>query len=959
MAEISGLWLNHLKSHPIFTISNPESEKSTCDSAFRKKKNVLVLDNFFLIGISGQIRVLDLRLVKKITLDCGNFQESVVKTLTDLTSKDQFNIKEIVEALKLVPYIVIAEFGQNEIYQISVNSSKSLLSVLASNGLFIVDLNLKKWKSFYETFNVENPESGTGKIFLLKKPSPVGVFSNEAKLPTSLSSTIENSDDSTPTTGKKHPIDLFWHPLSLTRSHLVILFSSGLVEMYDVLTDILIPEQSFTIFSKNNHSTFTFSQAVSFAMGQPDKAGWERLTLFVVTNDCDIYYATPFVPNKCIFEKRWIDEMLIKCQIEASELISAQQNVGSDVTAPPELYDALNSFEWINYVNDYYKSSTNKSDHDSLILKSSYYDPIYDHECVINFPSNYYSNLSFQEPLLLIPAPCPVETYLNNSSSFDRPDKLNSVDDVCDILVLGTSPVTIIATSLYGSFVNLFALINTITPSWKSRNIKVLGNTSRKPLSLFSLESIDLNSSDALQTGYVFLSSSCVSSNYFFAGSPSGLFQINVKKWVQKFSDKLEPNNDESSSPESHHSKETIENNSGNQLSDSNDTSHPTPDLQSDLVSFMNNLSIDNSGSSFPDYELFSSVNCLISLGKGTQHKLYQPFTGILEIVDNYCSYSLLALIGKNVPIGMSMLFPEEERLLNSSWLFNYQNFFISTDDKKSSCKYTLNLDQSESIEDLESSISLALSSLNSFEPSFKGLDTKKSLPLIKNSSTVSEETLHTLGSFASKIRSVFSNIETINAKLLKRIELQNQEFDRQKARLRELSEPLKNSSDFYNEKVLARVITLIRNNTKIVKRMEDMTLNFLKFHDHLKFIFEERFSRFINYEKAYRNNGSVSTRKDFENIIAKVKKIDVAIKIILTDIFSVYNNLQFSEFMGNTNLNPGSSFNRSSKDKELSTALEYTNWFSNKISYLKDAENEVKNQLMQITRVPLNLNSV
>ncbi|PVU94193.1 hypothetical protein BB561_002732 [Smittium simulii] len=591
--------------------------------------------------------------------------------------------------------------------------------------------------------------------------------------------------------------------------------------IYDVLDSTMMPEQKFNIFSAQQSSIPSINYAVSFSMGHYNQQGWERVSLYVVTNDGDILCASPFILKDCIYERNWIENMLIQSEVEAEELKSQQYSVGKQLICPPELQDAIFTLNWVKHLYTFlnFEKKTNASN--SINEPKSGCRIMYDDEIIISTPVFYLSKIKFQEPFLMRPSPPEIIDYNADSNDFEL-SKL--IDDAYEIITLNTNPISIIAVSYFGGRINLFGLVDPIYPCWNHKKNQDMSANLKNKKSLLTIESINLPKQQKYCSYPVTLLPTNTNSNIIFAGASSGLYQIDFNAWCDEFKKKFEKN-----------SENLVQSSISNQnYPNLNDSSKPPSfsSHNSEITYIMDKLSIKNNNQLNSEQTLNSVVKCLVKFDNTVAHDNIQPFTGIAEIQDLYCSYSLALLIKNDNFIGIPMLLPEHQKLLSVYWESNYQK--ISAIEKINHPIPAYVPDLASITNPSENSViysgDVAIASLNLFDSSIPALKFENSLSSAKNSLKVNEDSLYILGAFAAKLRYNMQNIADCSEKLNQRVQIQRKEFDRQKDSLSQILQNLKKFSNFSNENSLYRLLEIKKKQQLIAQKIEYLLILFSTF---------------------------------------------------------------------------------------------------------------------------------
>jgi nucleoporin NUP82 len=158
----------------------------------------------------------------------------------------------------------------------------------------------------------------------------------------------------------RHPtnqiLKALWHPLSESKTHIVVLASDSILRMYDLSQDLEEPEQSFDIspattrFVHKSTKKFSYSaediaddreDAVSFCFGDADEAtnGWEAFSIFYVLRNGHIYVLCPVLPYKSVARRKHIEVLagLVSVKLQHAQKL-AREAQGSSNYAQIDLY---------------------------------------------------------------------------------------------------------------------------------------------------------------------------------------------------------------------------------------------------------------------------------------------------------------------------------------------------------------------------------------------------------------------------------------------------------------------------------------------------------------------------------------------------------------------------------------------------------------------------------------------
>ncbi|OMJ21814.1 Nuclear pore complex protein NUP88 [Smittium culicis] len=742
-----------------------------------------------------------------------------------------------------------------------------MMAILTQRGVLAFSFDVSIWEksllhfnSIYYSNGISNGEKT--KNFKLSNPKIIEI-SNKNKV---LSDVVE----------------ILWHPLSSKDSHIVTLAKDGILSLYDVLSNTQIPEQEVHLNGINMDSAIGSRIAVSVTLGKESMDGWERVTAFVLTNDGDIYTASPFIPRECTIEKLWIENLLTSTEVEVEELKSEQYFVGKKLVCPPELQDATSSNEWVNSIFNMMSDLLQSSESDYDLVESDYLS--------IVIPHNLLKGVKFSGPFLQKPSP--PEIY--NDDDDDDSDTISNssesiIDDAYNIILINSHPVAMLAVSYYGSKVNLFGIIEPIFPKWELKKPELSDIRSNNYPSLLTLESISFSENAKIYSGPILLTTSDVSTDTIFAQCSSGIYKLQTANWSTEFKKRMGGYLNTSSVIENQDNHNDNLEKLVTKLIKGNNSSAVD---NSEISEYFSNLSINNNLINSGNHKLKVMIECLLKLDHKANICHSQPIIGFAEIIDIYLSYSAVAIIcsknkiglRKDVAIGFSMMLMEEE--------LNLLSIQKTTEEKAKALKAALpskktaltevdrlTKNKSEFDSNLESvSLDAMLSSFNKFELSIPRFESGNGIDQVKRTDFINEDTLHVLGAFAAKVRFFIQKIVDSGDIMHQRLEMQLNEFEKQKKTVSELSDMLLVSSIDVYEKTLYRIIQLKSNQDSLLKRVELLLLNLSESQKNLTKNKELEFkNEVVSISKEL--NGDKDKNKISENTI--VDRADIVKEII------------------------------------------------------------------------------
>ncbi|KAJ2788043.1 hypothetical protein GGI15_000218 [Coemansia interrupta] len=311
---------------------------------------------------------------------------------------------------------------------------------------------------------------------------------------------------------KARVVDVIWHAMSTSDSHLVVLYSSGMLRMFDVSATVENAEQTMSIFG----SGYVAAQAVSLSMGGASALGWSRATAYVATTDGSIYALCPLLPRSCLVERKWLASLHETAVLDMREW-QAEEYVADGITySPPELIAARDAESWLSGMI----KLAEETDEELMCL---------------TLPPRLTRPLGPQGPFLMQPDPTPVGQNADDlGSAID-----DSCDDVSAILRLETKcGLGIIAVAYCDAHVEVFADLEPVIGCWSgAREIA----RERQPPVLATLGTVDLdlkpnvdgagsrNASDNRPSGAVALVGDPLNSCVFYALHSNGVHRVDMR----------------------------------------------------------------------------------------------------------------------------------------------------------------------------------------------------------------------------------------------------------------------------------------------------------------------------------------------------------------------------------------------------------------------------------------------
>ncbi|KAI8980930.1 hypothetical protein BDB01DRAFT_724658 [Pilobolus umbonatus] len=296
MASYQDSWLYCLAQHPIFELTDTEKEyasyiktKQTTDkkdiTSFllqHHNRVIAVRDNDLFVAIRQQIRVLNMTA----------FKDSWLKVSKEAT---QYQTTLSSDWIHTVSYRVLdtPEINFN-IESLLPNNNGRLLSVHGTHQVVVVCLPRQGFNSISEY------ELSSNKTLCRTLTIGKNTFNLQ----------------------KTQILQVSWHPLSETRTHIVILGNDSILRMYDICADIDKPEQMFDLSPADNNisipsSGYGFDEgnneedAVSFSLGgnSLSSSAWEPFTVYYALRSGHIYALCPFIPYKSVVSRNQLENL--------------------------------------------------------------------------------------------------------------------------------------------------------------------------------------------------------------------------------------------------------------------------------------------------------------------------------------------------------------------------------------------------------------------------------------------------------------------------------------------------------------------------------------------------------------------------------------------------------------------------------------------------------------------------
>lgn len=266
----------------------------------------------------------------------------------------------------------------------------------------------------------------------------------------------------------RHPnnriLKALWHPLSESKTHIVVLASDSILRMYNLGHDLEEPEQSFDIspattrFVHKSTKKFSYSaediaddreDAVSFCFGDADEAtnGWEAFSIFYVLRNGHIYVLCPVLPYKSVARRKHIEVLATLVSIKfqhAQNLAREEQGVSN--YAQIELYRKQGS--WLREALTSAQSHATPSTLDSIS------------DVNLRFMDQEFVTIDHQNQSNL------GEIYRQGPFIVTPQSQVHEDIDASDIAFLNTDPASVIIVTYKNGQVDELMQLDRTEPAW-------------------------------------------------------------------------------------------------------------------------------------------------------------------------------------------------------------------------------------------------------------------------------------------------------------------------------------------------------------------------------------------------------------------------------------------------------------------------------------------------------------
>ncbi|KAJ3330743.1 hypothetical protein HDU76_004958 [Blyttiomyces sp. JEL0837] len=377
-----------------------------------------------------------------------------------------------------------------------------------------------KWKELRPHFNFHASQielNGNGKLLAIAGLHEVYV----QVVPPSVKTAAHRIETRVYKIGAKHHapnlstiVQVRWHPLSSSQSHLVILTADGLLRMYDTGQNPDYPEQTISfvealgstggsassspgkIVRKNRSGMFGLDldefDPVGFDFGKG--TGWRSFTVNVIMKNGDMYFACPFLPSKST------------CNISLLREIKSQNDAKSK-TADSSEYTQRQCYWRNRWIEETLSSVATDNPGYSVSMK---------------VPRGLSKLLPHRQG--------PIAT-------------LQSSSHVCDMAILGSEPFNTLFVATDQGEVNVLVELDSPEPMWIFPGIldeaEVLGTSNFMLIEQFDFgRTLETDSSD-LDSYSLKIRADRKSQDLLYIAHSQGLHSISMRAWMEPLSNIL------------------------------------------------------------------------------------------------------------------------------------------------------------------------------------------------------------------------------------------------------------------------------------------------------------------------------------------------------------------------------------------------------------------------------------
>ncbi|KAI9498516.1 hypothetical protein BDB00DRAFT_867663 [Zychaea mexicana] len=416
IAVLPNDWLEYLGSHRIFELTAAESAQAahTFDRAnqfdsFAQQYDTRVIvlrGNDLIVAVGSQLRLLDLNEVKDAWIN-------IAPQFIDAGKTDTKWLLEIPYKTLATPTI---DF---RIESLIVNSTGTLLAVCGQQRLSIVCL----------------PPSGF---------SPTTTYSPEGHVECKTFSVGQEIFGES-----RRVVKALWHPLSETKTHIMVLSSDSVLRMFDVSGNIDEPEQLYDLSPSFQNSAASRrpsrgitlddglgmeEEAVTFTLGGKSEEGsaWEPFTVYFALRNGHTYALCPVLPFNSVVRNQHLETLACVVDAKTTRLLEQKMDNENDLESKALYYLLRLQSQWLGDLLE----SVTPVDGDNVAVKSN--------DACIPFP------IQRQGPFRV-----EGKSQLNSNSN-----------EVSDILFIKAEPANIIAMAYTNGKIKNHILESEIDPQW-------------------------------------------------------------------------------------------------------------------------------------------------------------------------------------------------------------------------------------------------------------------------------------------------------------------------------------------------------------------------------------------------------------------------------------------------------------------------------------------------------------
>ncbi|KAI8078740.1 uncharacterized protein BX664DRAFT_389129 [Halteromyces radiatus] len=712
MADTSNLkdnWLDQLSNHGIFQLSVAEGKRlrDLRNAAQQRPGNNFTIGfgstqqrctrllalrgNDLFLAVGSCIRVLNLT----------EFKNAWIDTTEQLIESDLNDIQ--VSHLLNMPHKTLETPGIDfDIDTILPNSNGALLAVAGEHQLAVVCLPRKGFSS--------------------QSDPSMAVISNQTVFCKTL---IIGQNLYTPST---RLLKIDWHPLSETRTHLMVLSGDSMLRMFDVSTNIDDPEQQFDLTSSQRKSSSKIQQTSitvddemeqdeevsTFALGgiSHDSSGWEPFTVYYTLENGHMYALCPVLPSKSMVRRQHLESLACMAITNCNKILSESKENDNDPVNPVYYYFRL-QFEWIcdliKTAQQEKSTSLAMMDRGQLFVKSD--------------PTSTPLQVQPQGPFII---------KQNQWQDKTSPTK------VSDMLFVQSNGLNVIALGFTNGIVRNYLLAGGISGQWILPSGKSVQQSWYKELSMIQSsvaflpratlhETIQFKTPQ-LNNAPIWLVNDSIYNDTYYAYHAAGVHAISTKEWMDQL---LEL-------------KKKVQSQDGDEV----------------LTSYIQK-------------ENTSQVRCLVNTAP-FETGTVDPIIGMVVLSDTFLSYSLLSLDANCRMIGVDM---NLRNVMNRSSELN-KVMKSTVDDSLTSYQPLLSFSEFEPPKTLQNLINSSNAKVV-IPPELGG----------NKEVVITKETLNFLVSTATKIRQDIRDVTKCVSQMNTRLATQKQEYERQIETLSDLYE--------------------------------------------------------------------------------------------------------------------------------------------------------------------------